>query len=157
MTCEEKIIQKIISDFKNLEGKCIIARQKRITIEASCDNFLDILEYVSSRLSFSMLCTITGLDLGEEIQLIYHLANDEGIVLNLKMNILKANPVIETVIGIYQGAALYERELVDLFGIQVKGILPGNRYPLPDSWPKGQYPLRKDWKPDMLSKCGGGS
>jgi Ni,Fe-hydrogenase III component G len=29
----------------------------------------------------------------------------------------------------------------------VTGLPEGSRYPLPDNWPEGQYPLRKDWKP----------
>jgi Ni,Fe-hydrogenase III component G len=35
---------------------------------------------------------------------------------------------------------------VDLLGIKVNGLASGHRYPLPDNWPKGEYPLRKDWK-----------
>jgi membrane-bound hydrogenase subunit beta len=35
---------------------------------------------------------------------------------------------------------------MDLLGIQVEGIPPGRHYPLPEGWPEGQYPLRKDWK-----------
>ena len=50
----------------------------------------------------------------------------------------------------FPGAELYERELVDMFGISVEGLPAGNRYPLPDDWPQGQHPLRKDWKKEML-------
>jgi len=37
---------------------------------------------------------------------------------------------------------------MDLFGAKVEGLPEGPRYPLPDDWPKNQFPLRKDWKPD---------
>ena len=37
-----------------------------------------------------------------------------------------------------------------MFGIKVEGLPEGERYPLPDGWPEGQYPLRKDWNKDML-------
>ena len=37
--------------------------------------------------------------------------------------------------------------------MQVQGLPPGNRYPLPDDWPQGQYPLRKDWNVSMLEGC----
>ena len=33
-----------------------------------------------------------------------------------------------------------------MFGIVVEGIPDGRRLNLPDDWPDGQYPLRKDWK-----------
>ena len=43
-----------------------------------------------------------------------------------------------------------------LSGITVKGaktypLEESNRYPLPDSWPAGQYPLRTDWKPEQAA------
>jgi Ni,Fe-hydrogenase III component G len=41
---------------------------------------------------------------------------------------------------------------MDLLGIKVEGLPEGRRYPLPDNWPQGQYPLRKDWDPSVLDK-----
>ena len=75
-------------------------------------------------------------------------------MLNLKLAVPKAKPVIKTVSGLFPGCVIYERELVDLLGAEVEGLPPGERYPLPDNWPAGQYPLRKDWKPEMLDKAG---
>jgi membrane-bound hydrogenase subunit beta len=39
-----------------------------------------------------------------------------------------------------------------LLGAQVEGLPQSSRYPLPDNWPKGQFPLRKDWKAEMLKE-----
>ncbi|MDD5594820.1 MAG: NADH-quinone oxidoreductase subunit C, partial [Candidatus Omnitrophica bacterium] len=66
---------------------------------------------------------------------------------NLKVSVPKENPVIKSIIGIFPGAEIYERELIDLFGAKVEGLPEGNRYPLTDDWPKDEYPLRKDWRP----------
>ena len=57
--------------------------------------------------------------------------------------------MFKTVISYFPDAEIYEREVVDLFGVTIEGLPPGNSYPLPDDWPKGQYPLRKDWKPEL--------
>ena len=46
----------------------------------------------------------------------------------------------------FPAAEIYERELIDLLGAKVAGLPEGKRYPLPDDWPAGEYPLRKDWK-----------
>jgi len=54
--------------------------------------------------------------------------------------------VIKTITDIFPPADIYERELEDLLGAKVDGLGDGKRYPLPDDWPKGEYPLRKDWK-----------
>jgi Ni,Fe-hydrogenase III component G len=41
---------------------------------------------------------------------------------------------------------------MDLLGAQVEGLPAGRRYPLPEDWPQGEYPLRKDWKMDTEVK-----
>jgi membrane-bound hydrogenase subunit beta len=90
--------------------------------------------------------TITGLDSGDKFEIIYHLNNAHGLILNLKVFIPRDNPLLPSVTPVFVGVFFYERELMDLFGMIVEGTPPGRRYPLPDTWPEGQYPLRKDWK-----------
>ena len=150
MTSEEILVQDLIKKFSFLEGKCNIARVRRIFVDVKAEDILDVLSFSEKSLQFTMLPAITGLDIGDEYQVIYHLANEKGMMLNLKTNIPKSNPVIKTVTGIFQGATLYERELKDMFGIIVEGLGEGRRYPLPDGWPEDQHPLRKDWNPDAM-------
>jgi len=147
MTQEEAIKQELIKKFAYLESAIRIPRQKRIFLEVAQENFMQVFEYAKQGLGFPHLCTITGLDEQDKLSFIYHLAHDSGILLNIKTSIAKNNPVLKTVTPYFAGADIYEREVVDLFGVKVEGLPPGNRYPLPDNWPEGQYPLRKDWKP----------
>ena len=105
-------------------------------------------------LGFRILCAITGQDEGDSFSVLYHLAREDGIMLNVEVSAPKANPVIKTVTGVFPGADHYEREIVDLLGFKVEGLAPGFRYPLTDDWPPGQYPLRKDWKLDPSLKTG---
>jgi membrane-bound hydrogenase subunit beta len=146
MNNEEKVVAELIQKFPFLEGKCTIIRARRITIEVDRMNLVDIADYAKTNLKFDLLCTITGLDVGENLQFIYHIANYDGILMNLKTNAPKSDPVIKTVLNVYNGATFYERELEDLLGARVEGLPEGRHYPLPENWPKGQYPLRKDWK-----------
>jgi len=111
------------------------------------NNFAEVFDYAVKQMKFLHLCTITGLDEGENLAFIYHLAQDSGILLNLKTSVPKDNPVLKTVMPYFAGAEIYERELVDLLGAKIQGLPAGHRYPLTDDWPKGQFPLRKDWKP----------
>ncbi len=153
MAKEEEIKQELIKNFDFLDGKIRVPRERRIFIDdVQADKFEEVLEFLKNKIYFNMLCTITGLDEGDRLAMIYHLANKEGVVINMKISVPKDNPKIKTIIGYFPSAEFYERELVDLFGIEVEGLPKGIRYPLPDDWPEGQYPLRKDWKPDMLKK-----
>ena len=152
MSNEETIKAELLQKFPQLEGKCEIIRQRRITLEVDRSRLIELLNFSCSELKFNILCTITGLDVGDDLQFIYHIANKEGIVMNVKTNAPKTDPVISTVLGIYNGATFYERELEDLLGAKVEGLPEGRHYPLPDNWPKGQYPLRKDWKPENINQ-----
>jgi Ni,Fe-hydrogenase III component G len=147
MTREENIKADLTSKFGLSEEKCKVTRVRRIHVETDAANFPAILEHAYKNHQFIILCTITGIDTGVVYDVIYHLAAEDGIMINLTLKVPKENAVIQSVIPTYNGAVYYERELVDLLGIKVEGLPPGNRYPLPDSWPEGQYPLRKDWKP----------
>lgn len=144
---EEAIVSRLIERFSVLQDQCKVVRARRIFVDAPKDTIAELADFIKNSLKFQFLCTITGLDSGEDFQLIYHFANDEGIMLNVKANTPKSNPIIGTVTASYEGAVLYEVEVRNLLGVDVQGIPTDIRYPLPDGWPDGQYPLRKDWAP----------
>ncbi len=150
MANEEAILKDLTGRFAFLEGKGRVARARRIFVEVPAEKWAEVFDYAVTQAGFTILCTITGLDLGESFGAIYHLSKVEGEVLNLQVNIPKAKPELQTIIGYFPAAELYERELVDLLGVQILGLPPGHRYPLPDDFPQGLYPLRKDFKAEML-------
>lgn len=143
---EEILLQKIVQRFGFLENAIRIARTKRLFLEVNYESFAEVFEYVVKELGFNMLCAITALDEGEMFGIMYNLAHPNGIMLNVKTRVERAHPNIQTVTAYFPQADVYEREIVDLFGIIVSGLSEGSRYPLPDEWPKNEFPLRKDWK-----------
>jgi membrane-bound hydrogenase subunit beta len=149
---EEKIKQQLVERFGLTGEKITIQRERRVWADVPAAEFTDIFNYSVEKLGFIILLTITGLDEGPALGAIYHLARESGIILNLHISVPKDKPVIKTISARFPAADAYEREMVDLLGMQVEGLPPGNRYPLPDGWPEGQYPLRKDWKQDANGK-----
>jgi membrane-bound hydrogenase subunit beta len=149
---EENIKQQLIEKFSYLADKITVARIRRLFALVPSANFDEVFNYAVDKLGFVILATITGLDEGPTLGFIYHLARENGIALSLHISVPKEKPVINTISTRFPAADAYERELVDLFGAQVRGLPPGNRYPLPDDWPAGQFPLRKDWKPETIEK-----
>jgi len=161
MTQEETIQGALLKKFPFLNGNIRIQRIRRIFAQAGKGELEGVLSFARNSLGFTMLCTITGLDEGAAFAFLYHLAREDGITLHIKTSTPKDNPCIKTITGLFPTADIYEREILDLFGVQVEGLVPGTRYPLADDWPKGEYPLRKDWKPrargvgrsDISEKC----
>ena len=142
----DQVVEFLQKRFPDAVKQIQVKRETRIFAETTPEKLLEVLKALKEW-GMINVGTITGLDLaGEKFEVMYHLYDNQGVMLNLKIFVPGTDPVIPSIIGIYPGSVLYERELVDLLGIKVTGLPPGFRYPLPDSWPEGQYPLRKDWK-----------
>jgi Ni,Fe-hydrogenase III component G len=151
MTNEESIVQELVKKFPFLQEKARVQRIRRIVAEVGPGSFEEVFVYAMRNLGFSILCTITGLDEGQTLGFIYHMARTDGITLSVKFSVNKDNPVIESMTKYFSGAEIYEREIMDLLGAKIEGLSEGNRYPLSDDWPKDEHPLRKDWKPKTAS------
>lgn len=150
MANEENIRKELSDRFGFMGDKIRIARERRVFADVPLERFREVFEHVHKKMDFSLLSTITGQDEGETISLMYHLGRMDGTMLNLKTSLPKSRPVHQTISPYFPTAVLYEREIVDLFGAKIEGLPEGPRYPLPDNWPPNQYPLRKDWKSEML-------
>ncbi|HEX7976259.1 MAG TPA: NADH-quinone oxidoreductase subunit C [Anaerolineales bacterium] len=95
------------------------------------------------------LSAITGLDLGAEaaqLEVLYHFCSGPA-VLTLRVRLPYAGACLPSVCGLLPAASLYERELMEMFGVTVTGTPNPTRLFLPDDWPDGVYPLRKSFNP----------
>ena len=143
---ENDIVQALSGRFPGLEPT--IQRERRIWLEASRSEYLEVLVYLHGELGFPVLAMVTGLDTGEEFQLIYHVNTLDGMLVNIRVRAPYDDPVFDSVCDIYKGSVIYEAEARNLLGLTINGIPKQIRYPLPDGWPEGNYPLRKDWQPE---------
>lgn len=145
---EHEVLTKLKGRFPSLETDQAVVKHHRIYLSVPNALLLDALAYSKEELGFSHLCTITGLDNGTEYEFLYHISNDQGLLMTLKRTAPYEEPVvIPTILPLYDGATFYELELEGLLGIKVEGLPEERQYPLPDNWPEGEYPLRKSWKP----------
>ena len=112
--------------------------------------FKDVIKHLCD-IEFPHLAVVSGNDLGKTIELIYHFSLYYGdrlgeISLNISVELPKSNPTIETICDYIPGALITEREKQEMLGIKVKGIPDSRRLFLPDDFPEGVYPWRKDEK-----------
>lgn len=147
MANEEKVKTELEDKFDFLKNKVTVKRERRIFADyLPQEDFSKVFDYAVKNMGFDFLCTITGMEEDAHFGAIYHIAHTDGTVLNLRVSTSKEKPVIKTVTSYFPAADIYEREIEDLFGIDVEGLPEGRTYPLPEGWPKGEYPLRKDWQ-----------
>jgi membrane-bound hydrogenase subunit beta len=99
------------------------------------------------------LMTITGLDLGQNLQIIYNFSHDRDTI-HVKTNVPKTKPVAFSIIDIVPGAILYEMEVHDMLGVSFTGNpWMDRKLLLPDEWPADlPPPLLKTSKADEIRK-----
>ena len=153
MSREEEIVRELCNRFSFLQDRIYVQKEKRIfTKELSREEFEQIIAFVHDEMGFYRSHHVIGTDEGQNLGFLYIVSNSDNILLALREIAPKSNPVINSICKLYPSIILHERELVDLFGAVVEGLPEGPSYPLPDGWPKGSYPMRKDWNPKYLNK-----
>ncbi|MGI5822727.1 MAG: NADH-quinone oxidoreductase subunit C [Dethiobacteria bacterium] len=153
MQTEEAIVQRLCSKFSFLKDRIYVQKKNRImTAFLPREEFEEVLHYVYKDEGFYRASHVVGTDEGDALGFIYLLTNDEGIIFALKEIALKSDPTINSLAALYPSLDFHERELEGLFGANVQGLPAGPPYPLPDGWPEGNYPLRKEWNPDYFDR-----
>lgn len=118
-----------------------------VVIEAA-----DLVAAAETMIRWGYLATITGVDLGTEtgqIEVLYHFCAGANVA-TLRVRVPRENPVVPTLYNLIPSVSFYEREIIEMLGITVEGTPNTERLFLPDDWPEGVYPLRKDFDMSRL-------
>ncbi|MDR2712830.1 MAG: NADH-quinone oxidoreductase subunit C [Clostridiales bacterium] len=144
----------LLAKFPYLEGKIKEQRQGRIFLDPlQKEQFWPVFDYIIDELGYKDFHMLVGRDSGETMHVIYLLTDGGANMLCPKLEVEKENPVIRSIYSRFSNCTWHELELVDLLGFVVEGLPEGlPNYPLPDGWPKGSHPLRKDWKVEYFNK-----
>ena len=148
-----------IKDVKIVERAAGSKKNKTPNIWMKVDKsaFKGVIKHLCD-LQFPHLAVTSGNDLGKNIELIYHFTLNFGgrmeeINLNISVELPKTKPEIETICDYIPGALITEREKMEMLGVKIIGIPDDSRCFLPDDFPKGVYPWRRDKTgPDKLYK-----
>ena len=118
------------------------------------DKLIDFTLYLRNKEGFDYLSSLTAVDyLGFEgrtaadrFEVVYHLFNTkkggDGVV--LKVRLPEDDPQLPSLIKVYPGADLQEREVYDLFGVTFTGHPRLRRIFLWEGF--NGHPMRKDWQ-----------
>lgn len=98
---------------------------------------------------FPHFVVIAAEDRGEEIVLpyvfrLYHGKRHAEVLVTVSVHLPKAEPTVPSICDLVPGVLISEREKQEMMGVVVEGIPDGRRMFLPDDFPEGVYPWRKD-------------
>ena len=100
-------------------------------------------------IDYPHLGVISAVDMGDVIDVLYHMTvffGEKGseVLVTFTVSVPKENPVVPTISDLIPGAVYSEREKQELIGIKVRDIPDERGLFLPDDFPDGIYPWRKD-------------
>lgn len=78
------------------------------------------------------------------LEVLYHFCHGPA-VLSLRVDVPHSRAELPSICVLYPVATLYERELIEMFGLRIDDTPDTSRLLLPDDWPDGVYPLRKEF------------
>jgi len=104
------------------------------------ENVRPAVQMLIERFDLRHLSAITGIDTGDEIELLYHFWDGQG--LTLRTSLPRENSHTVTLIDLIPGAAFYEREVSEMLHVLFDGHPTPDRFLLPDDW-EGEPPLRR--------------
>jgi Ni,Fe-hydrogenase III large subunit/Ni,Fe-hydrogenase III component G len=126
----------------------VLRNRRELSLDISGANIREIAAYVNVRLS----CTLISLFACDERAQTGHYTiryvfccRDNGILLVLNTSVHPEDGQFVSIADLVHAAALYEREIQDLFGLVPKGHPYAKPLVFHGNWPMGTYPLRKDF------------
>lgn len=150
---ENELVSALCAQFPELAGKVRVTAPLRVAVDMlPQEQFGTVIRWLHDEQKLTRGHNVIGTDEGENLGFVYLISGADNVIVSLRTFAPKADPRVQSMTGLYKSFILFERELCDLFGAQVIGLPDGPHYPLPDNWPKDQWPLRKEWNPDNFDR-----
>jgi NADH-quinone oxidoreductase subunit C len=157
LTDEQEIVDALKKQFKEKVLEAEVLRERRIHVKVADPDHLDVLSFAKEKWQAWHLIAVSSLDKPDGvIAAVYHFdirpphAGKVAITMDLMIDCPdRKNPKITSASEVIPGAQFFEREAYDLMGIVFDNHPNLSRLILPDDFPDGVHPLRKDFLLDI--------
>ena len=127
---------------KQLELKTL--KGDYLGLEIDRTNLVAVCRFLRDQLGFDLLSCISGVDMLDHLETVYHLRSlTRGQLLQIKVRLDHEKPEVDSVVSVWPTANWLERETYDLFGIKFAGHPDLRRMLLDDDFVG--YPLLKSF------------
>jgi NADH-quinone oxidoreductase subunit C len=122
-----------------------IFNTKRLMVNIPKEALLELTYYFFNYLEYRYQI-VTAMDSKDGYEVIYHYSDDKtGWIMNINVLLPHDNPEVESITPVVYGAEWIEREIMDLLGIKILNHPKPERFLMAESWPEGEYPLRRKY------------
>jgi Ni,Fe-hydrogenase III component G len=141
------VLMRDLGDAVIEHGTYVHVQPRRVFVTVHTDRLREVIEYMLEKHDMWQVSTLSGRDMGEFLQANYHFfLNEQKISVTIRVNVPRDNPEYPSITDLVPGVEFVENELREMFGIRTIGHPNVRRVELPEHWPDGEHPLRKDWE-----------
>ena len=121
-----------------------------VGIEMLRERLVEAARLLRDQLGFEMLTCISGADMIDHLESIYHFRSlGQNWLLQVRVKMPNEAPEVDSLVGLYSSANWLERETYDMFGIVFRGHPDLRRILLDDEF--FGYPLLKSFEPTPIT------
>ncbi|WP_376796146.1 NADH-quinone oxidoreductase subunit C [Thermogemmatispora sp.] len=136
-----------LAPLAQITGQPVVPRVMKgnyLGIEVDRAHLVAVCRFLRDQLGFDLLSCISGVDMLDHLETVYHLrSTTRGSLLQIKVRLDAEKPEVDSVVSVWPTANWLERETYDLFGIRFTGHPDLRRMLLDDDF-EG-YPLLKSF------------
>jgi NADH/F420H2 dehydrogenase subunit C len=144
---ENAALARDLAPIAQITGKEVAPRGMKgdyLGIEVDRSNLVAVCRFLRDQLGFDMLSCISGVDMLDHLETVYHLRSlTRRQLLQIKVRLNHEKPEVDSVVSVWPTANWLERETYDMFGIKFAGHPDLRRMLLDDDF-EG-YPLLKSF------------
>jgi NADH:ubiquinone oxidoreductase subunit C len=125
-------------------------RRSRIEVTVAPEKIGNVAVFLRDQLGFDHPTGVSAVDYNREarFEIVYHLSsiqkpNQRDILVNLKESVPRNTPRAPSLVTVWPGVENYERESMEMFGLQFDGHPRPEKLFLTDNW-DGPPPMRKE-------------
>lgn len=142
----EEVLKDIKERFKGDIVGVFEKTSTRVYIEIKPESLPRIAEYVFKDIG-ARFNIASGVDTRFTTEILYHFIVEEvNLQLSFRVILPREKASIESITPIMDAANWIEREMTEVLGIEFRGHPDMRPLLLPDDWPKGVYPLRREYE-----------
>src|SRR6266700_2613208 len=114
-----------LAPIAQITGQAVAPKTLRgdfLGLEIDRTHLVAVCRFLRDQLGFDMLSCISGVDMLDHLETVYHVrSTTRGQLLQMKVRLDHEKPEVDSVVSVWQTANWLERETYDLFGIRFAG------------------------------------
>ena len=147
---EDGIIKALKENFPADIKDGTVVRRSRLNVTVAPEKIKDVAMFLRDKLGYDHPTGVSAVDYNREsrFEIVYHLSSiqnkdQQDIIVNLKESVPRNNPKAFSLVSVWPGVENYERESLEMFGLQFEGHPHPEKLFLNDNW-DGPPPMRKE-------------